>query len=271
MKSKQHLLVVIGLGTISVFLIAALLVVGMNVATVEAGSKPMAPAQSEAGLALAAADSLLPRTITVVGEGQITIKPDMAQTNIGVEVIAPSVKEASTQAADTMTAVLAALQEQGIAERDIQTAGYNVWVERPYSPEGIPSETFLYHMGNNVMVTIRDLDRIGPILDAAIEAGANNIYGVTFNVADPSSLKSQAREKATDDALAKAQALAALNQTDLGQVLSVSEIIGGNGGYYPGGSNPFFGGAEALGGGGGPIVPGELNMTVQLQVTFAIE
>jgi len=272
MKTKQQLMAVAGLGTISLFLIVALLVIGINVTRAEAKSGPLSPGQTGNISAQAVSASTLPRTITVVGEGQITIKPDIAQTNIGVEVIAPTVKEASTQAADTMTAVLAALKEEGIAEGDIQTAGYNVWVERPYNPEGIPSETFLYHMGNNVVVTIRDLDKIGAILDAAIEAGANNIYGVTFNVADPSPLKGEAREKATDDALAKAQALAVLNQAELGDLISVSEIIGGSGGgYYPGGFNPFFGGAAGLGGGGGPIVPGELNMTVQLQVTYAIE
>ena len=212
----------------------------------------------------------IPRTITVVGEGQLTIKPDMAQTNIGVEVVGDSVKEASSQAAETTIAVLDALKAAGVAESDIQTSGYNVWVERPYTPEGIPGEKFIYHMGNNFNVTIRDLDKIGAVLDAAIEAGANNIYGVNFNLADPSALKAEAREKATADALSKAQTLAGLNQMTLGQAISVSEVIGSNGGYYPGGANLAFA-AQGLGGGGGPIVPGELTLNVQLQVTYAVQ
>jgi hypothetical protein len=254
--NKRQLITLASLTTVSLLLIAVLLVVGLNSPVVQAQTQPTTD---------------LARTITVVGEGQITLEPDIAQTNIGVDVIAPTVDEASTQAAATMEAVLAALKAQDIADRDIQTTGYNVWVERPYGPEG-PTDTTLYHVGNSMMVTIRDLDKVGSILDAAIEAGANNIYGVTFSMADPNALKGEAREKAVSDALAKAQELAELNQVELGTVISVSEVIGGNGGYYPGGYGPFFGQAVGLGGGGGgPIVPGELNLTVQLQVTYAIE
>lgn len=254
-------------------LIVALLIgTGFGFSVVQAqrtqpiNSESPAPALAPAAEAITA----LPRTITVVGEGQLTIKPDMAQTNIGVEIIGDSVKMASAQAAETTVAVLAALKAAGIAEGDIQTSGYNVWVERPYTPEGVPGEKFIYHMGNNFTVTIRDLDKIGAVLDAAIEAGANNIYGVNFNVSDPTDLKAEAREKATADARSKAQTLAGLNQMTLGQVISVSEVIGGNGGYYPGGSNGFFA-ADGVGGGGGPFVPGELNLNVQLQVTYAIQ
>lgn len=272
LRARNQLITVASLSVISFLFIAILLVVGLNSAVVKAQAVTTPPDAPEAAAVPAAAAADLPRTITVVGEGKITIKPDIAQTNIGVEVIAPTVKEASTQAADTMAAVLAALEAQGIAERDVQTTGYNVWLERPYTPEGLPSDKTLYHMGNNVMVTIRDLDKIGAILDAAIEAGANNIYGVTFNVADPNELKGEGRQEAVADALAKAQELAELNQQKLGAVISISEVIGGNGGYYPGNFGPFFAQAAGLGGGGGgPIVPGELNLTVQVQITYAIE
>ncbi len=270
--NKRQLITLASLATVSLLLIAVLLVVGLNSPVVQAQTHPTTPdATNVATLPAAVAATDLARTITVVGEGQITLQPDIAQTNIGVDVIAPTVDEASTQAAATMEAVLSALQEQDIADRDIQTTGYNVWVERPYGPEG-PTDTTLYHVGNSMMVTIRDLDKVGSILDAAIEAGANNIYGVTFSMADPNALKGEAREKAVTDAQAKAQELAGLNQVELGTVISVSEVIGGNGAYYPGGYGPFFGQAAGLGGGGGgPIVPGELNLTVQLQVTYAIE
>ena len=272
MKNRRQLITMAGLTTVSLLLIATLLVVGLNISTVEAKTDPVKPAEANIAAAQTAAATPLPRTITVVGEGQTTIEPDTAQTNIGVEVVAPTVEEASAQVAETMDAVLAALKAQGVAERDIQTSGYNVWVERPYTPEGVPADKTLYHVGNNVMVTIRDLDKVGTVLDAAIEAGANNIYGVTFNISDPSQSKSEAREEAVVDAQAKAEELATLNQVELGEVISVSEIIGGAGGYYPGGFGPLYGQAVGMGGGaGGPIVPGELNLTVQLQLTYAIE
>jgi uncharacterized protein YggE len=212
--------------------------------------------------------STLPRTITVVGEGTVKIKPDIAQANIGVEVIRPTVKAASSGAKESMDAVLQALKEQGVDEKDIQTSGFSVWTERPYGPEG-PADEVLYHVSNQVAVTIRDLDTVGTVLDAAIEAGANNIYGVTFSLDDPSQVESEAREKAVSDAQAKAQELAVLNDVELGDVVSVSEVIGGRGGYYTGVVREAA--VSGVGGGGGPIAPGELEVTLQLEIVYTVQ
>ncbi|TEU17717.1 MAG: DUF541 domain-containing protein [Anaerolineales bacterium] len=214
--------------------------------------------------------STLPRTITVVGEGTVKIKPDIAQANIGVEVIRPTVKAASSRAKESMDAVLQALKQQGVDEKDIQTSGFSVWTERPYGPEGPSSDEVLYHVSNQVAVTIRELDTVGTVLDAAIEAGANNIYGVTFSLADPSQAESEAQRKAVDDAQAKAQWLASLNNVKLGDVVSVSEVIGGGGGYYAGGVREASL-AAGMGGGDGPIAPGELELTLQLQSVYTVQ
>jgi uncharacterized protein YggE len=212
----------------------------------------------------------LTRHITVVGEGRVRMRPDIAQTNIGVEVVADSVKEASSQVEETMNAVISAMAELGVEEKDIQTSGYNVWVERPYGPEGPqPEAAPLYHVSNNVSVTVRNLDNLGTVLDAAIEAGANNVFGVTFSVADPNPFQSQAREQAVTNARSKAEELAALNNVQVGQLISVSEVIAGGGPLLFGDFRAAA--AEGLGGGGGPIAPGELELTIQLQVTYAIQ
>jgi uncharacterized protein YggE len=248
----------------------AVLAVGALVLTLSAEAQSVGPAAQSSEAIAAQTGPDLTRNITVVGEGRVRMKPDIAQTNIGVEVVAESIKEASSQVQETMNNVIKVLTEQGVEEKDIQTAGYNVWVERPYGPEGPqPEAKPLYHVSNNVSVTVRNLDNLGTILDAAIEAGANNIFGVNFSVADPSSFQSQAREEAVANARSKAEELAKLNNVEVGQLISVSEVIGG--------SNPlFFSGvrsavAEGLGGGGGPIAPGELELTVQLQVTYALQ
>ena len=214
--------------------------------------------------------STLPRTITVVGEGTVKIKPDIAQSNIGVEVIKPTVKEASSGARDVMQAVLKALKEQGVGEKDIQTSGFSVWVERPYTQEGQPGEP-IYHVTNQVAVTIRDLETVETVLGATIEAGANNIYGVTFSLAEPSKVESEARKKAVADALAKAQELATLNGVKLGDVASVSEVVGGRGGYYAGSFREVAMPAAMGGGGGGPIAPGELELTMQLEIVYTVQ
>ncbi|MCX6045263.1 MAG: SIMPL domain-containing protein [Chloroflexi bacterium] len=208
-----------------------------------------------------------PRTITVVGEGKVSIKPDMALATIGVEVIKPTVKEASAENKATIAAVLEALKAQGIAEKDIQTSGFSIYAER-YNQDGA-SEQIRYHVSNNVSVVIRNLDKVGDTLDAAIEAGANNIYGVNFSVSDPTKLESETRAKAIDNAKAKAADLAKLTGVTVGDVVSVSEVVGGNGGGVY--QSNFAKSDMAMGGGGAtPVNPGELELSMQLQVVYSI-
>lgn len=210
------------------------------------------------------------RTVTVVGEGEVTIEPDVAQATIGVEVVNPSVQDASAEASAMLEAVLDALREQGIADADLQTTGFSIYSERPYSPEGMGGEAGTsYRVSNNVSVTIRQLDTVGAVLESAIAAGANNIYGVTFRLEDPSTVESEARQNAINSALDKAEELAALNGLSVGSVVSVSEIIGGGGGFYSG--NFAAESANAFGGGGSPILPGQLTLTMQLQVVYTLE
>jgi uncharacterized protein YggE len=237
-----------------------------------ASAETMAPLPNTSTLAAIpqGAAETLPRTITVVGEGKVSVQPDVALANVGVDVVGDSVSEASAEAASIMEAVLEALKAQGIAEKDIQTSGYNIWIERPYSgPEplsaGGPGEA-IYHVNNMVNVVIHDLDGVGEALNVAIEAGANNIYGVTFNVDEPGESMSEARALAVEDAAAKAQELAALNQVTLGDVITISEVVGNAGGFFAG---PEYAVAASVG--GGPISPGELALTARLQITYAIE
>ncbi|MCB0115932.1 MAG: SIMPL domain-containing protein [Caldilineaceae bacterium] len=218
-----------------------------------------------------------PGTVTVVGEGSVTIEPDIANTTIGVEVVEPSVQDAVSEAREMMDAVIAALQEAGVAEEDLQTSGFNIWAERNFnSPMPMESEgpgnaeQVRYHVSNNVQVTIRDLENIEGVLDAAIQAGANNIYGVNFSLSDPTVIEAEARQKAVENARIKAEELAGLTGTTVGGVVSISEVIGQGGGYF--GGNFAAAAREGLGGGGaGPIAPGQLKMTMQLQITYQLQ
>lgn len=210
------------------------------------------------------------RTVTVVGEGTVNIEPDIATATIGVEVLRPSVKEASSAAREVMESVLAALAEQGIEEKDIQTSNFSIFAER-FGPEGpLADDQVRYRVSNTVFVTIRELDTIGTVLDAAIEAGANNIFGVNFSLDDPNAVESEARAEAVADALAKAEELAGLTGVSVGDVVSISEIIGQGGGFF-GGNFSQIARAEMGGGGAGPISPGELTLTMQLQITYELQ
>lgn len=223
--------------------------------TVYAQDAPIAPAQ---------------QGITVVGEGSAPVEPDIAVANIGVQVANTDVKAASSEAQELMNAVLAAIQEQGIAQEDIQTSGFSIFADfGPAGPTGEQAQTPLYRVSNNVNATIRDLTLVPAVLDAAIGAGANNIFGVNFSIDDPSAAASVARAQAIENAQAKAQDLAELTGLQLGNVVSVSEIIGSNGGFY-GSSGLAAMGQAGYGGGGGPIAPGQLNVNVQLEVIYSV-
>ncbi|NOZ27546.1 MAG: SIMPL domain-containing protein [Chloroflexi bacterium] len=217
------------------------------------------------------------RTITVVGHGKVRVEPDVARAQIGVEVFAPTVKEATAKNREQMTAILEALQKAGIEEKDIQTSNYSINFERePYmAAPMMPGKETLpmaepqgrYRVSNMVQVTIRDLDTVAAVLDAAVEAGANTIWGVSFDIEDASEAESEARAKAMENARDKAAELAELAGVELGEVVSVSEVIGSP-------AFPVMGIAEAARaafGGAGPIAPGELTFQAQLQVVFAIK
>jgi uncharacterized protein YggE len=223
----------------------------------------------EPGTAQAQTDSPtvepLAETITVVGEGTAQVEPDMAQATIGVQVSNPNLEEATTMVQERMEAVLAALQAQGIAPEDIQTTNFNIFVEPTLEPEAQATTTEpTYRVSNDVRVTVRDISNIGSILDAAIEAGANNIYGVNFSMTDDSEARAQAREEAFTKAEAQAQDLAGLAGVQLGQVVRISEVIMSQDGI------PFAAVAQGVGG-GSPIVPGQLDVTTRLEVTYAMQ
>ena len=207
-------------------------------------------------------------SVTVVGEGTVSIQPDIATASIGVEVVRPTVREASAAAEAIMQEVQAALLSQNLDESDIQTRHFSIFAER-FGPGGLLDEDEVrYRVSNTVFITIQDLESIGDVLDAAIDAGANNIYGVDFSLADPASVESEARARAVEDAFDKAEELAELIGVDVGEVMGISEIIGQGGGFFGGNFSRMA--AAEMGGGSGPISPGELNLTMQLQITYEL-
>lgn len=257
----------------SVLLVAAVVGVALSGWAVYAQTRTTPTAASAQSAQAPAGETTLPRTITVVGSGTVTMTPDVATANIGVETSAADVKDAIDEASETMAAVLEALTDAGVAEKDVQTAGFNVWADRSSGPvpmvEGsrtVGGEEITYRVNSNVRVIVRDMTAVGAVIDAAVEAGANAIYGVSFGIDEPEALASEAREKAIADALSKAEELAALNNVQVGEVLSVSEVIG---------QTPYYGvqrmaaAADGLGG-AGPFTPGEQEVSLQLQVVYAI-
>ena len=226
--------------------------------------------QAEAQQVAAGSDTTLTRYITVVGNGSVSLSPDIARVNIGAEANAATVAEAKAEVDRQIAAILDTLSTLGVEAKDIQTSSYNIHFERePYPPvlreEGMPGDAGGYRVSSTLNVTVRNVDNIASVLDAVVEAGANQVYGVYFTVDDDTQWQSDARIAAVADAKSRAQELAGLAGVELGQVLSVSEVIGG-------GPSPMPVMAErAVGMGGGGIAPGELELNAQVQVTFAIQ
>ncbi len=206
----------------SLAVLLAVLAIGAAAGLAVAGSQRAAYAQAPGAAGL-------PRTITVVGEGTVALQPDIATAQIGVDVSGPTAREASVEAARIMEAILAALEAQGVAPKDIQTSNYSIFAERMGDPmTGRPNERVTYRVNSGVAITVRDLATVGALLDAVIDAGANNIYGVSFSVANPDRSMAEARRKAAEDARIQAEELARLHGVALGQIVSVSEVIGGS-------------------------------------------
>ncbi len=168
--------------------------------------------------------------LTVVGTGTVEAEPEIAYITLGVDLKGDSPGSVVNVASTRMDGVLGALKAAGVEEKDIHTVGYNLWVEQRYDPQtDQPTGVVEYHIVHTVRLTVRDLGKVGALLAAAVEAGANTIGEVAYSVADPEKLATEARRKALADAQKKAQEMAAALDINLGKVLSVSE----SGGWVP--------------------------------------
>jgi uncharacterized protein len=205
------------------------------------------------------------RTLTVVGHGSVSATPDIATINVGIETRASTAAEASRRNNERMNAIVARLQELGIAEKDMQTSRYSLNLERS-KPAGQESARLRYHVSNALWIKIRDLSRVSATLDALTAAGANQVWGVFFGIDDPAPLKAQARARAVEDARACAEDLARLAGVQLGPVLAVSEIAGARPAEPYGTSFAMLRLEQA----GPHISAGETEEAYQVQVTFAI-
>jgi uncharacterized protein len=205
-------------------------------------------------------------TITVVGIGTARGEPDLARVEVGVEVFNANVSEAFAEANTTLENIVNALTELGIAEEDINTSNLSVYNSPRYNPTSGAEERG-YTVSNTVRVTVRDVSQIEAVIDAAIGAGATQLYGLSFDIEDRSELEGEARTSAIEDARARAEQYASLIGATLGDVIVVAE--GNTGGFQP-----FFGfdaaQAEGRGGGGAFVQPGQSEVQLQVQVTYSI-
>ena len=173
--------------------------------------------------------------IWVTGQGRLSLEPDLALVNLGVEAMAPTVAEARDEAATAMAAILAAVKAQGLTDKDVQTRSFNIWPRYEF-PEVIEDgvrvrkQTLVgYTVSNTASVKIRNMDKVGVIIDDVAAAGGDTIRinGISFTVEDTSPYMTELREAAVNDALAKASHFAGLTGVAVGQLTFIAEIGSG--------------------------------------------
>ena len=207
-----------------------------------------------------------PSSLSVSGHGSVTLAPDTASVVLGVDVIDASLAAAQRQATERMTAILTAVKDAGIAEDDVQTVNYNVNIIRDYDDRGNPRGDIQYQVSNQVSIKVRDVDSLGSLLDAVVSAGANNVYGISFFVDDPTDAASQARRLAVRDARAKADEMAAEVGMRVGRVLTMSES------YAPPPAPQVFESRADVQAAGQPVPvqPGTSAVAVDIQLTYEL-
>lgn len=164
--------------------------------------------------------------ITLFGEGTASAVPDTATVSIGTLSTAKTAREAMDANTKAMTAVIETLKKAGIEARDLATDGFSVQPRYTYPKPGPNPEAPRldgYEVRNQVTVRVRDLGKLGAVLDAAVTSGSNQIGGIAFTVAEPAALLDKARAAAVADARRKATVYAEAAGVKLGRVLDISE------------------------------------------------
>jgi len=166
-------------------------------------------------------DSL--QTITVSGTGIVATTPDTADLSLGIRINNESLKTAQGDVTRRLTNVMDTLAEAGIPEEDIKTSQYSVNPIPEYDRNGNYQGIQSYEVSVNLTVTVRDIDQAGALLDSAVSAGANYVFGISMYVDDTTSAANQAREAAMQDARARADAFAKSEGVLISGVYSITE------------------------------------------------
>ena len=205
--------------------------------------------------------------VWVTGQGEAMAVPDIAMLSLGIEARGNTVAEAQVQASEAMDKVMETLKDNGIDERDIQTQRFSIYPVTRWLEYEDKEEIIGYRVTNMVVAKIREVDKAGVIIDAVAKAGGDytRIQGITFTVDDPAPYYEEARAKAMEDAKNKAEQLADLAGVKLGKPTYVSEGVV----YWPPSTRGFYEGV-GVPAPETPISPGELKITVDIQMAYAI-
>jgi uncharacterized protein YggE len=221
----------------------------------------LAPIVAAAQVAPQAAQPLPPRSIRVMGDGKVSVRPDVAVVLAGVEVTGKDLAQVTAGADSQLRKVLAAVEGAGVSSRDVQTTRHDLAVERPWK-EGKPGPIAGYVASEEVRVIVRDVAKLGVVLDRVVAAGANTLRGLSFEKDDPTPERARALALAVASARARAEAIAKAAGVSLGDLLLATESAQGP---VPVARSMLQAKAAEA-----PVSPGEVEVSAAVEVTYAI-
>lgn len=208
--------------------------------------------------------------IVVAGEGDASVVPDLAIVSLGVAETRKTAREALDVANGAMSAVIDALKKDGIAPRDLQTSGLSVQAQYSYpqNEDGTPRPPLLtgYMVTNTLTVRIRDMAKVGAVIDQAVTLGVNQGGDIRFTNQDPARTVATARTEAVKDAIDKARTLADAAGVKLGRILEISETSNQDSPRPMMSARMAKEASDAV-----PVEAGENSYAVSVNVTFAID
>lgn len=210
---------------------------------------------------MAADGDKMERTVSVSATGSVTAEADIAQISAGVVTEGDSAKDAIGRNNVVMAKLIAGLKTSGIQAKDIQTTTLNVEPRYTQPKDGRAATISGYRVVNQVRLTVRDVKRLGEILDQAIALGANQINHIAFDIAEPEMLKDEARKQAMENARRRGELYAKAAGGQLGPVLRISESIAD--------VHPMPRGGMAMRA-SVPVEPGTRSLEVEVHVTYAL-
>ena len=198
-------------------------------------------------------------SLNLSATGEVKVAPDQAVVTFGVVTEAATAQEAMQANARQMTQVVASLRRAGLTDRDIQTSGLNLSAQYDYR-ENESTKLRGYQASNRVTVTIRDLSKTGGTVDAVVNAGVNQIDGISFGLQNPKAAEDQARRLAVQALQAKAALYSEALGVPLGSIRSLTE----SGGYSPQMAPRMYARAANIAADSTSIEAGELSVQVEI-------
>jgi uncharacterized protein YggE len=201
--------------------------------------------------------------ITVEGTGIVVLVPDEASVGLGVQAQAATAARAQSAASASMSRVINAVTSLGIAGSDIATQSILLAPLYDSGPQASnPPKVIAYQASQSITITVRKLPQTGAVLDAGVAAGATEVDGVTFTVADATAATTQARIAAVNDAKQRAATLAHAAGVTLGTATTITELSGSS-------ISPTVVPSPGVGT-ATPVQAGTIQVEVDVDVTFAI-